>query len=70
MPKGVPEDGRWRGLAPLDTWVEAMQSEAPLCACGCGERIVVKRAHRHRGIPRFVQWFLAHPDLGDSVAKV
>ena len=22
------------------------------------------------GIPRFVQWFLAHPDLGDSVAKV
>ena len=64
MPKGVTEDGRWRGLAPLDAWVDAMQAEAPLCACGCGERIVVKRAHRHRGIPRFVHGHHARVEHG------
>ena len=79
MPKGVPEDGRWRGLAPLDTWVEAMQSEAPLCACGCGERIRIQRHHRAKGIPVFIHGHHArcwvhrdryHPNWSDERKQV
>ena len=54
MPKGVPKNGLWRGLEPLDAWVRRMQAEAPLCACGCGQRIHVKRRHRSNGIPVFI----------------
>ncbi len=39
MPRGVPKSGLWRGMEPLDEWVRRMQAEAPLCACGCGQRI-------------------------------
>ncbi len=41
-------------MEPLSEWVERMQKEAPLCDCGCGKQIIVKKAHRHHGIPRFI----------------
>lgn len=52
MPKGITKDGLWRGQEPGATWVAAQ--EAPLCACGCGEHIVIKPEHRRRGIPKFI----------------
>ena len=53
MPKGVTVDGRWRGKESLSDWL-SQQHEAPPCACGCAQRIEIKKAHRHRGVPRFV----------------
>jgi len=51
MPKGVPRNGLWRGQEPLATWMEREQASAPLCACGCGDRIVIQPHHRAYGIP-------------------
>src|SRR3990167_4785229 len=34
--------------------VDLMPAEPPLCQCGCGERIELKRQHRWSGAPRFL----------------
>lgn len=52
MPRGVPSNRLWRGLEFIDDWLTRQQ--APFCACGCGGKIVLKRAHRHAGIPKFL----------------
>jgi 5-methylcytosine-specific restriction endonuclease McrA len=54
MPTGHPNDGTWRGLEPLDAWVERTQKEARRCACGCGEVIRVQPYHRAKGLPAFI----------------
>lgn len=54
MPRGVPKNGLWRGLEPLDEWIRRMQASAPLCECGCGEHIQIQRHHRNYGVPAFV----------------
>jgi len=54
MPTGHPSDGTWRGLEPLDEWVERTQKEARQCACGCGEVIQIQPHHRAKGIPVFL----------------
>lgn len=54
MPKGYPKNGLWRGQEPRDEWVRREQAKAPLCGCGCGEQILVKKEHRRRGIPKFI----------------
>lgn len=64
MPKGVPKDGRWRGLEPLDAWVRRTQPSAPLCGCGCGERVRTHRHHRAKGIPSFVRGHHARVEHG------
>lgn len=55
MARGVPSNGLWRGQESLSSWVARMQATAPMCACGCGERIVVQAHHRRYGVPDFVQ---------------
>jgi 5-methylcytosine-specific restriction protein A len=52
MPKGVTKNGLWRGREPLSIWVEREQAAEPLCACGCGDRIIVQPHHRAYGVPR------------------
>lgn len=52
MPKGKPKNGLWRGQEPLEKWL-ARQEPRP-CACGCGELVIPKKAHRNNGIPRFI----------------
>ena len=52
MPKGVPKNGLWRGLEPLDEWLR--RQEPRPCACGCGEMVIPKKAHRHTDIPEFI----------------
>ncbi|WP_373371369.1 HNH endonuclease [Stigmatella ashevillensis] len=52
MPRGTPLSGLWRGKELIKNWLAKQQ--APLCACGCGERIVLKPSHRHAGIPQFI----------------
>ncbi len=52
MPKGVTHDRTWHGQELIEEWLARQQ--APLCACGCGQRVALKPSHRRRGIPRFI----------------
>lgn len=63
MPQGISADGLWRGQEPIEHWLARQQ--APLCACGCEMRIVLKKAHRRAGIPRFVWGHHARMRLGN-----
>lgn len=47
-----------RTKKPFDKQVDAILSgsrKAPLCACGCGNRIVIKHFHRYEGIPKYIR---------------
>ena len=37
----------------LEEWLAEARRNAPLCACGCGERIEILPKHRHKGIPTY-----------------
>ena len=37
----------------IEDWLAEAQASAPLCACGCGEQIVVQPVHRFRGLPQY-----------------
>lgn len=38
----------------IDKWIEVEQSKHRLCACGCGQEIVIQRWHFSRGIPQCI----------------
>ena len=63
MPRGIAADGLWRGQELIADWLARQQ--APFCACGCRERIVLKKQHRSAGIPRFVLGHHARVRLGN-----
>lgn len=44
-----------------ESWVERVEGEAPLCACGCGERIAVKPSHRSKGLPKYAHGHHSNP---------
>ena len=54
MPRGVSQDGLWRGLESLASWLARMREAPPRCACGCGESIDVQPHHRAKGLPVFI----------------
>lgn len=38
----------------IKEWIEQEQLKHKLCACGCGEEIIIKEHHFKRGIPNFI----------------
>lgn len=43
--------------------------EMPLCACGCGTRIVWKNIHKTTGIPKYIQYHRARMKRKPQVEK-
>lgn len=44
-----------------EAWAERMRAEAPLCACGCGERVNLKPSHRAKGMPKYAHGHHSNP---------
>src|SRR5262245_46923854 len=42
-------------------WATRVQPEAPLCVCGCGERVTLRAQHRSKGVPRYVHGHHPNP---------
>ena len=38
----------------INDWVELEQNKHKLCACGCGNEIIIKSFHKKKGIPLFI----------------
>jgi len=38
----------------IKQWVEQEQLKHKLCACGCGEEIIIKQHHFKKGVPKFI----------------
>ena len=55
-----------RRAARLAEWLSKEQALAPMCACGCGERIIVKPFHRRLGLPRFITGHHVRAGLGNN----
>jgi hypothetical protein len=36
-------------------WTYRLQPSAPICTCGCGEKIRLRSHHRSHGIPKYIQ---------------
>lgn len=41
-------------MTKVDDWVKTEQAKHRLCACGCGEEIIIIRNHHSRGIPKHI----------------
>jgi hypothetical protein len=52
-------------------WCERIKAAgpAPLCACGCGKRIVIRPRHRATGLPRYIVGHFKNP-IQHGLAKL
>jgi len=39
----------------VDKWLKTEQSKTHLCACGCGQEIIIRKDHCWKGIPKFIK---------------